>query len=93
MANHILIVDDDELMRRSLGLHLEQAGYRCSTAASAEDALALARLDSPDLILLDIGLPGMDGLQALKQFQSGRIILLHPSGELLRALFEMSLSK
>ena len=69
MAKHILIVDDDDLMRRSLGLHLEQAGYRCSTAASAEDALALARLDSPDLILLDIGLPGMDGLQALKQFQ------------------------
>jgi DNA-binding response OmpR family regulator len=69
MAKHILIVDDDALMRRSLGLHLEQAGYRCSTAASAEDALTLARRDSPDLILLDIGLPGMDGLQALKRFQ------------------------
>jgi DNA-binding response OmpR family regulator len=69
MAKHILVVDDDALLCRSLGLQLEQAGYRASTAASAEDALALARRDRPDLILLDIGLPGMDGLDALRQFQ------------------------
>lgn len=69
MARHILIVDDDALMRRSVSLHLEQNGYRASTAASAEDALALARRDRPDLILLDIGLPGMDGLQAIRHFQ------------------------
>ena len=69
MARHILIIDDDALMRRSVSLHLEQNGYRASTAASAEDALALARRDRPDLILLDIGLPGMDGLQAIRHFQ------------------------
>lgn len=69
MPAHILIVDDDALMRRSTGLQLEQAGYRASTAGRAEDALALARRDPPDLILLDIGLPGMDGLEALRQFR------------------------
>lgn len=69
MAKHILVVDDDALMRRSLSLQLEQAGYRASTAASAEDALALLKRDQPDLILLDVGLPGMDGLDALKRFQ------------------------
>jgi DNA-binding response OmpR family regulator len=69
MPYHILVVDDDALMRRSTSLQLEQAGYRASTAASAEDALALARRDPPDLILLDIGLPGMDGLQALNEFK------------------------
>jgi DNA-binding response OmpR family regulator len=69
MAKHILIVDDDALLRRSLSLQLEQAGYRVSTAASAEDALALVQRDQPDLILLDVGLPGMDGLQALRHFQ------------------------
>jgi DNA-binding response OmpR family regulator len=69
MSYHILVVDDDLLMRRSTSLQLEQAGYRASTAASAEDALALARRDRPDLILLDIGLPGMDGLQALSSFK------------------------
>jgi len=70
MAKHILVVDDDALMRRSLSLQLEQTGYRASTAASAEDALDLVKRDQPDLILLDVGLPGMDGLDALKHFQS-----------------------
>ena len=69
MAKHILLVDDDELMRRSLAFNLEQAGYRTSTAANAENALRLARRDPPDLILLDIGLPGMDGLDALRNFR------------------------
>jgi DNA-binding response OmpR family regulator len=69
MAQHILVVDDDALMRRSTSLQLEQAGYRTSTAGSAEDGLALARRDPPDLILLDIGLPGIDGLEALTQFK------------------------
>jgi DNA-binding response OmpR family regulator len=69
MAKHILIVDDDALLRRSLALQLEQAGYRAATAASAEDALSLVQREQPDLILLDVGLPGMDGLEALKHFQ------------------------
>ncbi len=69
MSKHILLVDDDPLMRRSLALILEQAGYRSSTAANAEDALASARRDPPDLVLLDIGLPGMDGLDALRHFK------------------------
>ena len=69
MAKHILVVDDDKLLRRSLSLQLAQAGYRASTAAAAEDALALVQRDPPDLILLDVGLPGMDGLEALRQLQ------------------------
>jgi DNA-binding response OmpR family regulator len=68
MHKHILIVDDDDLMRRSLAFNIEQSGYRVSTAASAEDALGLAHRDPPDLVLLDIGLPGMDGLEALNHF-------------------------
>ncbi|MBN1314468.1 MAG: response regulator transcription factor [Anaerolineales bacterium] len=71
MAKHILLVDDDALLRRSLTFNLEQAGYRVSAAANAEDALALAGRDRPDLALLDIGLPGMDGLDALRHFQDG----------------------
>jgi DNA-binding response OmpR family regulator len=70
MDSHILLVDDDALLRRSLAFNLEQANYRVSTAANAEDALALARRDRPDLVLLDIGLPGMDGLDALRYFQA-----------------------
>jgi DNA-binding response OmpR family regulator len=70
MASHILLVDDDALLRRSLAFNLERAGYRVSTAASAEDALALAQRDRPDLVLLDIGLPGMDGLDALRHLDA-----------------------
>jgi DNA-binding response OmpR family regulator len=69
MARQILLVDDDALMRRSLAFNLEQAGFRASAAASAEDALSLAKQTPPDLVLLDIGLPGMDGLDAVKRFK------------------------
>jgi DNA-binding response OmpR family regulator len=69
MAKHILVVDDDALMRRSVTFKLEQAGYTTSSAGSAEEALDLAQQERPDLVLLDIGLPGMDGLDALRRFQ------------------------
>ncbi len=71
MTTHLLIVDDDDLLRRSLAFNLEKAGYRTSTAASAEAALALAQRDAPQLIILDIGLPGMDGLEALQHLRLG----------------------
>ena len=69
MAKQILIVDDDALMRRSLAFNLEQAGYHTSTAESAEAALSKVRMEKPDLVLLDIGLPGMDGLDAMRQLK------------------------
>jgi DNA-binding response OmpR family regulator len=69
VAKHILIVDDDALMRRSLAFNLEQASYHTSTADSAETALSKVRLEKPDLVLLDISLPGMDGLDAMRQFK------------------------
>jgi DNA-binding response OmpR family regulator len=70
MPRTILLVDDDALMRRSLAFHLEQGGYRVHTAASAEDALGVAAHSPPDLVLLDIGLPGMDGLDALNKLKT-----------------------
>ncbi len=69
--SHILVVDDDRLLCRSLAYSLDRAGYRVDTACNAEDALALALRDPADLVLLDIGLPGMDGLEALRRFQAG----------------------
>jgi DNA-binding response OmpR family regulator len=70
MSRRILLVDDDALMRRSLAFHLEQAGYQVHTAASAEDAIAFVQHTPPDLVLLDIALPGMDGLDALKELKA-----------------------
>lgn len=68
MPRKILLIDDDALFRRSLSFHLQQAGYQVLTAASAEDGLKLFRSEPVDLVLLDIGLPGMDGLEALRHF-------------------------
>ena len=68
MPKKILLIDDDALLRRSLSFHLQQAGYQVQTAASAEEGLNLVCRAPVDLILLDIGLPGMDGLDALAHF-------------------------
>jgi len=67
MAKNILLIDDDALLRRSLAFNLEQSGYTVHTAATAEDGIAQADQQRPDLILLDINLPGMDGLDALRK--------------------------
>ncbi len=69
MSGHILLVDDDALMRRGLAFNLEQAGYHVTSAANAEDALDIARRTPPNIVLLDIGLPGMDGLDALRHIK------------------------
>src|SRR5512139_3139989 len=69
MSAQLLLIDDDDLLRRSLAFNLEKAGYRVSTAANAEDALLHSQRQRPDLVILDIGLPGMDGLEALRQFR------------------------
>jgi DNA-binding response OmpR family regulator len=68
MSSLVYIVDDDDLFRRSLAFSLEQAGFDTFTAASAEDAIAMTSQKRPDIVLLDIMLPGMDGLEALRYF-------------------------
>ena len=62
----ILVVDDDQLMRRSVSIGLQNAGYSTETAGSGEEALDKAGEMQPELVLLDIGLPGMDGMETLR---------------------------
>src|SRR5215216_4049522 len=66
MAKTILVVDDDALMRRSLAASLGQSGYSVETAATGELAVQCVRRKAPDLVLLDVGLPGMDGMETLR---------------------------
>lgn len=68
MGATVLIIDDDDLFRRSLAFSLDQTGFKTRTAASAEDGIAMTAQDRPDIVLLDIMLPGMDGLEALRYF-------------------------
>jgi DNA-binding response OmpR family regulator len=69
MAQDILLIDDDSLLRRSLAYTLGRAGYSARTAGTATEGLELARQSPPDLVLLDIGLPGIDGLDALHRLR------------------------
>lgn len=65
----ILVVDDDQLLRRSLKYRLDHEGYAVTTADAGEQALSFARRDRPDLVLLDIGLPDRDGLEVARTLQ------------------------
>jgi len=65
----ILVVDDEHLIRWSLEQNLKKQGYEVVTAASGEDALRLVRDEQPDLVLLDIQLPGINGLEVLEKIK------------------------
>src|SRR5262245_29327232 len=64
-TKHVLIVDDEEAVCWALGRALGREGYKATVAASAELALAAVDRQRPDVVILDIRLPGMDGLTAL----------------------------
>jgi two-component system response regulator PilR (NtrC family) len=64
-ANHILVVDDDLSMRQFMQILLERSGYEVVTAASAEEALERFDEKIPDLVLTDLNMPGMNGLELL----------------------------
>jgi DNA-binding response OmpR family regulator len=65
-VKHILVVDDEPRIAEIARDYLERAGYRVTTAGNGTDALALARTRHPDLIVLDLGLPHMDGLDVTR---------------------------
>jgi PAS domain S-box-containing protein len=66
---HILIVDDDRQNRRLLEVMLTEKDYRLQTAESGEEALALISQQLPDLILLDVMMPGMDGNEVARRLK------------------------
>jgi PAS domain S-box-containing protein len=68
-AHRILVVDDNEDARNSLGLLLELEGHRIAKATDGPTALALAVEFRPELVLLDIGLPGMDGYEVARRLR------------------------
>jgi nitrogen regulation protein NR(I) len=63
-VNSILIIDDDDQLRKSFHKLLQEEGYRVQTAASGEEGVRMVAADLPDLVILDIRLPGMNGIEA-----------------------------
>jgi two-component system nitrogen regulation response regulator NtrX len=82
MDETILIVDDEESIRSSLGGVLEDEGYKTLFAMDGVEALAIAGRETPDLVLLDIWMPRMDGLETLQRLKEldPRLIVIMMSG-------------
>ena len=69
-ARTILLVEDNHDSRAIYGTLLRHVGYRVVAAADGETALALARGERPDLVLMDVTLPGVDGLEATRRLKA-----------------------
>lgn len=78
-AKKILVVDDEAAILQTLRFNLERSGYGVVTASDGRSAIAMAQREQPDLVVLDIMLPVMDGIEACKEirkFSSVPIIML-----------------
>jgi DNA-binding response OmpR family regulator len=79
MTHTILVVDDEPEIVKLVRAYLEQAGYRVATAQNGREALTVARHEKPDLVILDLTMPEMDGLEftrRLRQEKNTPIIML-----------------
>ena len=69
MAREVLVIEDEPDIRRLVVLHLERDGFRCRTATTGSDALREVKAAVPDLVILDLMLPGVDGLEVCRQMR------------------------
>jgi two-component system, OmpR family, KDP operon response regulator KdpE len=65
-VNHVLVVDDEPQIRRALAINLRARGYEVDLASTGEEALEQAAQRHPDVVILDLGLPGVDGIQVIR---------------------------
>jgi len=72
MKSRILVVDDEAEIRRSVRMILEYEGYEVIEASSGPEGVTLVERESPDLVFLDIKMPGMDGLDALQRIKASK---------------------
>jgi signal transduction histidine kinase/FixJ family two-component response regulator len=69
MDNKLLLVDDEEGIRKVLGISLSDIGYQVFTAENGEEALEIFRRENPPIVLTDIKMPGMDGIELLRKIK------------------------
>jgi two-component system nitrogen regulation response regulator NtrX len=70
MTKHLLVIDDEESIRTSLASVLQDEGYEVTLASSAAEGMESIRADRPDVVMLDIWMPGLDGIEALKRIKA-----------------------
>ncbi len=90
MSRHVLIVDDEKNIRRTFKMVLEAEGFEVSVAATGEEALDRFREGRPDAVVLDVKLPGIDGIETLQQLKkTGRevpVIMISGHGTIATAV-------
>ena len=69
MVERVLVVDDDETIRRTLRINLRARGYEVEEVATGRDALSTVEDAPPDLVVLDLGLPDVDGVEVLRRIR------------------------
>ena len=89
-AKSCLIVDDDDVLRNRLGLAISARGYDVQTAGNADEALALVATGCPDLAVIDLKMPGMNGLELLTRLRekcaTTRVVVLTGWGSIANAI-------
>src|SRR5512133_112868 len=78
-APHILVIDDELQIQRAIRTILTEKGFKVTTASNGEEGLTLAATNEPDIIILDLGLPDMDGVEVcsrLREWTQCPIIIL-----------------
>jgi len=75
---HILIIEDQPVMRKNLALMLELEGYRLTTASNGREGIAAAAKELPDLILCDIMMPEADGYEVLRTLRAAQATRMIP---------------
>lgn len=84
VGTRVLIIDDDEKLRKLLGEYLKDHGFHSTCIADGADVLRVLSTDRPDLVILDIMLPGKDGLEVLKEIRKEHglpVIMLTARGD------------
>ena len=85
MPPNLMIVDDSRAIVRALEMHFSENGYNVLTASDGFSALELMRTNMPDVVILDIRMPGMDGIAAVKKIRSAdpqaKIIMCSAMGQ------------
>jgi two-component system alkaline phosphatase synthesis response regulator PhoP len=70
MPRHVLAVDDERHIRMLIEVNLERAGYRVTTACDGQEALDSIRTDRPDMVVLDVMMPRVDGFEVLRRLKA-----------------------
>ena len=90
MGEKVLLVDDDDAIREILGLSIADLGYDVFTAANGEEAIASFKLNEPSIVLTDIKMPGMDGIELLRRLKQldpeAEVIMISGHGDMDLAL-------